>query len=79
MIPRISKILKGKRILEVKTYTNGGMEANDKKDCEVDTGKVYIECEDGTIIKCWNSEWGGIEVIDKNDSDYLMLNDRRFR
>ena len=36
---------------------------NDESELSIDYTNIFILLSDNTKIKCWNSEWGGIEHI----------------
>jgi len=59
----ISKTLYGKKIVGV--FYDGEKQEGTSSELEVDGGDIYILLDDGTVIKVWNSEWGGIEVTTK--------------
>ena len=80
MCAKISKELEGKMIKKIYVYQEGSelhkeVDIDDSKELLVYSGDgtIIIEFEDGTNLACWNSEWGGIEIIDKSGGKYLEL------
>ena len=58
----IDKIV-GKKIVnvEIKNCQNKDYLKEDSIVC--DSGDIFIYLDDGTVLRFWNSEWGGIEVV----------------
>jgi hypothetical protein len=76
----LTKILKGKMIAMVTYMPDEYLEVEkrlkpDKASLRYDTGEIYIILDDGTLIKAWNSEWGGIEYIKKYKGRYELEDD----
>ena len=72
MIPRISRELIGARIVKVVSsepddYGDQKGDGNSQTDIYVPTGEVFLKLDNGLIVKAWNSEWGGLQILDKND------------
>jgi len=54
----------------------------DEEGVEIDGGDIYLLLDDGTVLKFWNSEWGGVKIVSKDKfqraikvSDYEVIND----
>ncbi len=47
---------------------------------EADADTIILELENGKMVKLWNSEWGGVSVLNKNSTwcakDYEKLINR---
>jgi len=67
----ISKTLYGKRIVGV-VYKGASRVDVDFK-LEVDNGSIYILLDDGTAIKAWNRERGGIEIAEGENNPLLKI------
>ena len=57
----LREVLKGKTIKRVTVSDCYTYEITGKW-IECDDGYIYFEFTDGTKLKIWNSEWGGIEL-----------------
>jgi len=57
----IREVLKGKTIKRV-IPTDCYAFTVTKKALECDDGDIYFEFTDGTKLRIWNTEWGGIEI-----------------
>ena len=44
----------------------------DEKNIECDAGDIYLVLDDGTKLRIWNSEWGGIEIQTPQEEKLLM-------
>lgn len=64
-LEQISSLVKGKRIVEI-AHENPIIGLEDRL-CDIDIGggECYIVLDDGSVIKIWNSEWGGISLVRK--------------
>jgi hypothetical protein len=72
MIPRIARSLIGKKIVGVAVQGDiqdyGGCDAqtgdgDTTSDAYVPGGDIYLKFKTGEILKCWNSEWGGVQLL----------------
>lgn len=62
---QISQLVNGKRVSKI-TYRNPIIGDEDNLcDIEIDGGECYIVLDDDSVIRVWNSEWGGIELLRK--------------
>ena len=59
---KIAERLKGRKIVDV--VIDYHIEDDDNKNdfLEVDGEECYIVLDNGEVIKCWNSEWGGLSL-----------------
>ena len=61
---KISKTLEGKIVKQIYSREiNADINTNNSQELEIDAEGIIIEFTDGTKINCWNSEWGGIEIV----------------
>ena len=63
-IAKISDTLRGRTIIGIgfhESYVEDGVR-DESNMLEVDAGEIFIILDDGTVIDCWNSEWGGIDL-----------------
>lgn len=68
MIPNISKVIVNRKIVAVissftEDFGDRKGDGNTSNECYTPTGDIYIKLDNGCILKCWNSEWGGISVL----------------
>lgn len=67
----ISMTLEGKKIVGVYFDTEEGdaIQIDGPTDFWKDAGVIFLMLDDGSIIRAWNSEWGGISYYPKTDVD----------
>lgn len=73
MIPKIAKSLIGKKIVGV--VVRGGLsdygdrkgDGNSWTDAYAPGGYVYLVFKNGQILSCWNSEWGGVKLLESDN------------
>lgn len=58
----LREMLKGKTIERVKVTECYAFSVNEKE-LECDDGDIFLVFTDGTKLRIWNSEWGGIELL----------------
>jgi hypothetical protein len=65
--PRINENLKGKTIVRVIPHCKDRMIAvNTEYEYHLETeGEFLIELSDGSFLKVWTSEWGGITIVNR--------------
>ena len=73
MIPRLSKRIVGAKIVKVVStetsdYGDRKGDGNSDTDIYTPTGEVFLKLDNGLILKCWNSEWGGLQILDPEDN-----------
>ena len=71
---KITKSIKGKKIKKVVVPWIQSANLNDEYIVSKDMGEIFIVLEDGTVLKCWTSEWGGIsygKLVKNKDFDYI--------
>jgi hypothetical protein len=82
MIPKIAEMLVGRRIIKVvsgpyQEYGNHKGDGNTPIDLYVPGGEAYLKLDNGEILRCWNSEWGGIFILnpskpnDKSEIEFV--------
>ena len=72
MIPRIAERITGATIVKVVARgaaSFGGEEGDGDTPSDIYTpnGGVFLKLDNGLIIRAWNSEWGGLTVLDRQD------------
>jgi hypothetical protein len=66
--PNININLKGKTIMKVLASDDFQSIDTDENDSyNLTAGSILIELDDGSFIKFWTSEWGGITIVNKSD------------
>lgn len=72
MIPKIAKSLIGHKIVGAisgesqDNYGGRKGDGNTTTVLYVPSREAYLKLDNGLILKCWNSEWGGIHILDPN-------------
>lgn len=61
--PALSTTLKGKTVARVCIGEWITPEDDTPTRTEADTHEIYIVFTDGSQLVCWNSEWGGVNLI----------------
>jgi hypothetical protein len=70
ILAKITETLRGKTVKAVYySRYSGNVEEDTPTSLEVDEGDIIIAFEDDTKLKVWNSEWGGIEIEEKEESE----------
>ena len=73
VIPKLSSLIIGASIVKVvalslEDYDIGKEGSSDTlKDAYAPNSKIIIELSNGIYLEAWNSEWGGISVLDPNN------------
>lgn len=74
MIPAIAQSIIGAKIIKVVStptglYLGTHGDAQDDENTPTDTyvpgGEVFLQLDNGLVLRCWNSEWGGVAILDK--------------
>jgi hypothetical protein len=66
VVAEITETLRGKKLKQVYyDKDSGSLDVNTQDELELDGGNIYIEFEDGTLLEFWNSEWGGITIVNE--------------
>ena len=88
MIPAIAQSIIGAKIVKVASTPTSNylthddtpedmlplIAGNTPTDTYTPGGEVFLQLDNGLVLRCWNSEWGGVAVLDKlNPCDQVAL------
>lgn len=59
---QFKKRIIGKRIVDISAEDCYEGFDTDEERVECDSGCIVIKLEDGTVLECWNSEWGRLRI-----------------
>ena len=72
MIPKIAETLVGRKIVKVvctsvADYGDYEGDGDTLQDVYSPAGDIFLKLDNGMVLCAWNSEWGGIKVLNTKD------------